>query len=59
MAIDKDIVAMDIVEVAPMLDNRTKSTMLLAVRSYYELLVGMALNKQGITDPRYLHPDVR
>ncbi len=58
MAINKDVVGMDIVEIAPMLDNATKSTMLLAVRSFYELLVGMALKKQGITDPWYLHPDV-
>ncbi len=58
MAIEKDVVGMDIVEIAPMLDNATKSTMLLAVRSYYELLVGMALKKQGITDPWYLHPDL-
>ena len=56
MAIKKHVVGMDIVEVAPMLDNATKSTMLLASRSFYELLVGMALKKKGITDPWYLHP---
>ncbi len=56
MAIKKHVVGMDIVEIAPMLDNATKSTMLLASRSFYELLVGMALKKKGITDPWYLHP---
>ena len=49
---------MDIVEIAPMLDTATKSTMLLASRSYYELLVGLALKEEGITDPWYLHPDL-
>ena len=58
MAIKKHVVGMDIVEVAPMLDTATKSTMLLASRSFYELLVGMALKKQGIADPWYLHPDL-
>ena len=59
MAIKKDVVGMDIVEIAPMLDDATKSTMLLATRSFYELLVGMALKKEGVTDPWYIHPDVR
>lgn len=59
MAIKKHVVGMDIVEVAPLLDNATKSTMLLASRSFYELLVGMALKKKGTTDPWYVHPDVR
>ena len=58
MAIDKDIVGLDIVEVSPMLDNASGSTMLLATRTMFEALVGMALKKQGIEDPWYIHPDV-
>ena len=58
MAIQQDVVGMDIVEINPLLDNRSQSTMLLAVRSYYEMLAGMALKKQGIKDPWYVHPDL-
>ncbi len=58
IAIQQELVGIDLVEVNPMLDNRSQSTMLLAVRTLYEALVGMALRKQGITDPWYVHPDV-
>ena len=58
MAIQQELVGLDLVEVNPMLDNRSQSTMLLAVRTMYEALVGMALKKQGITDPWYVHPEV-
>ena len=58
MNIATHVVGMDIVEVAPMNDNRSGTTMLLAARSFYETIVGMALKKQGITDPWYLHPDL-
>lgn len=54
IAIQNEIVGLDLVEVNPMLDNATKSTMLLAVRTMYEAMAGMALKKQGITDPWYL-----
>ncbi len=58
MAIKKHVVGMDIVEVSPMNDNRSGTTMLLAARSFFEAIVGMALRKQGITDPWYIHPDL-
>ncbi len=58
MSIATHVVGMDIVEVSPMNDNRSGSTMLLAARSFFETIVGMALKKQGITDPWYLHPDL-
>ena len=32
------------------------TTMLLASRTFFEAIVGMALKKQGITDPWYIHP---
>ena len=32
--------------------------MTLGVRTMYEVLVGLALRKQGITDPWYIHPDL-
>ncbi len=58
MFISTHVVGMDIVEISPMNDNRSGSTMLLAARTYFEAIVGMALRKQGITDPWYLHPDL-
>ena len=58
LAIKKEIVGMDLVEVNPLLDDRSGSTMTLGVRTFYEALVGMALKKQGITDPWYIHPEL-
>jgi agmatinase len=47
---------MEMVEINPMLDN-DGATMLLANRIVREVLVGMALRKKGITDPKYVDPD--
>lgn len=58
MCISKHIVGVDLVEVAPMNDNRSGTTMLLGLRTFYEAIVGMALKKNGIKDPWYIHPDV-
>ena len=58
MCIQQNCVGLDIVEVQPNLDDQARSTMRLASRTFYEAMVGMALRKQGVTDPWYLHPDV-
>ena len=58
MTIKTHVVGVDLVEVSPMNDNRSGSTMLLGARTFFEAIVGMALRKQGITDPWYLHPDL-
>ncbi|MEM1448794.1 MAG: arginase family protein [Planctomycetota bacterium] len=58
MCIAKTLVGIDIVEVSPMNDNRSGSTMLLASRTFFEALVGMALRKRGVEDPWYLAPDL-
>jgi agmatinase len=51
-----EVVGMDVVEINPMLDH-SGETMMLANRVVREVLVGMALRKKGMTDPKYLHPD--
>ena len=58
IGISKHVVGVDIVEVSPMNDNAAGVTMLLASRTFYEAMVGMALRKQGIKDPWYIHPDL-
>ena len=58
IAISKHVVGTDLVEVSPMNDNRSGSTMLLGSRTFYEVITGIALKKEGITDPWYLHPDL-
>ena len=56
LGIQNEIVGMEMVEINPMLDT-DGSTMLLANRIVREVLVGMALRKKGITDPKYVDPD--
>lgn len=51
----KNIVGMDIVEVAPLLDPAYVTT-LVANRILKECLTGIAMRKKGITDPDYLSP---
>ncbi len=58
LAAKYDIAALDLVEVAPMLDNATKSTMLLASRTMYELMVGLAIKKLN-TDPKFKDPNYK
>ena len=58
LCITKQVVGVDLVEVSPMNDDRSGTTMLLGSRVFYEAITGMALKKQGITDPWYLHPDL-
>lgn len=56
IAMQNEVVGMDVVEINPMLDH-SGETMMLANRVVREVLVGMALRKKGMTDPKYLHPD--
>jgi len=56
--IQNNIVGMDIIEVNPAVDNRQRTTMALAARTLLEGMTGLALKKQGVTDPYYLHPDL-
>ncbi|MEM6930711.1 MAG: agmatinase family protein [Myxococcota bacterium] len=58
LSIAKPLAGIDIVEVSPMNDDRSGTTMLLASRTYFEIMVGMALRKQGVEDPWYLAPDL-
>lgn len=51
-----EVVGMDVVEINALLDT-SGETMLMANRAVREVLVGMALRRKGITDPKYLHPD--
>ena len=56
VAMQNDIVGMEVVEINPLLDG-SGETMLLANRVVREVLAGMAARKKGITDPKYLYPD--
>jgi len=58
MPITTHVVGVDLVEVSPMNDNRSGTTMLLGSRLFHEVITGMALKKKGITDPWYIHPDL-
>lgn len=51
----KDVVGMDMVEVAPLLDA-SYTTTLVANRILKECLTGIALRRRGITERYYLHP---
>lgn len=50
-----NVVGMEIVEVNPLTDHTYRSK-LVAVRAMREMLTGMAMRKQGITDPFYVDP---
>ncbi len=56
LAIQTDIVGMDLVEVNPLVDSGYQTTALLGQRVMREVLAGMVLRKNGITDPNYRHP---
>jgi len=51
----KDVVGMDMVEVAPLLDP-SYTTTLVANRILKECLTGIALRRRGVTQPNYLSP---
>jgi len=57
LAIQNEIVGMEMVEINALLDTNG-ATMLLANRIVREVLVGMALRKKGIEDPKYVDPDL-
>ncbi len=54
--IQNDVVGMDIIEVNPLVDNRQRTTMVLASRILLEGMTGLALKKLGIKDPYYIYP---
>ena len=56
LGIQNEIVGMEMVEINPLLDTNG-ATLVLANRVVREVLVGMALRKKGITDPKYVDPD--
>ncbi|QCB92735.1 agmatinase [Cellulomonas shaoxiangyii] len=56
LAAEVGIVAMDVVEVSPPYDDRGEITALLANRAVREAMTGIAMHRQGITEPDFLHP---
>jgi agmatinase len=56
LAAEVGIVAMDVVEVSPPYDDRGEITALLANRAVREAMTGIAMHRQGLTEPDYLHP---
>ncbi len=53
----KQCVGFDIVELNPLVDNNN-ATSHLANRVAREVMNGIAMRKKGITDPKYLHPEL-
>lgn len=53
----KQCVGFDIVELNPLVDS-ANATATLANRVAREVMSGIAMRKQGITDPNYLHPEL-
>ena len=58
LAIQNEIVGMDLVEVNPLVDSGYQTTALVAQRVMREVLAGMVLRKQGTKDPMYLDPEI-
>jgi agmatinase len=58
LAIQNEIVGMDVVEINPLVDAGYQTTALVGQRAMREVLAGMALRKKGITDPHYRHPQL-
>jgi len=56
LAAEVGIVGMDVVEVSPPYDDRGEITALLANRAVREAMTGIAMRRQGVTEPDYLHP---
>ncbi|MCC2316713.1 agmatinase [Cellulomonas chengniuliangii] len=56
LAAEVGIVAMDVVEVSPPYDDRGEITALLANRAIREAMTGIAMHRQGVTEPDFLHP---
>ena len=55
VAASKEVVGMEIVELNPVVDPTYRSK-LVAVRAMREMLTGVAMRKEGITDPFYVDP---
>lgn len=58
LAIQNEIVGMDLVEINPLVDSGYQTTALVGQRVMREVLAGMTLRKQGIRDPNYRHPQL-
>ena len=58
LAIQNEIVGMDVVEINPLVDTGYQTTALVGQRAMREVLAGMALRKKGIKDPHYRHPQL-
>jgi len=58
LAIQNEIVGMDLVEINPLVDAGYQTTALVGQRVMREVLAGMVLRKNGITDPHYRHPQL-
>jgi agmatinase len=58
LAIQNEIVGMDVVEINPLVDAGYQTTALVGQRAMREVLNGMALRKKGITDTNYYHPQL-
>ena len=59
LAIQNEIIGMEVVEVNPLVDSGYQTTALVAQRVMREVLAGMVLRKQGTTDdPMYIDPEI-
>ena len=53
----KEIIALDVVEYNPTMNNQSKQTARLVRRIMFQFLVGMSMKKKGM-DPDYIQPEV-
>ncbi len=50
------MVGVDVVEVSPPYDDKGEITALLANRAIREAMTGIAMRRQGLTEPNFVHP---
>ena len=58
LGIQNELVAVDILEYKPLLDDAHGTTGILVDRLMRAVLGGISARKKGITDPLYVHPDL-
>ncbi len=58
LAIQNEIVLIDFVEYSPLMDDKRLSSATVINRMMRTVLAGMAARKQGITDPKYVAPEL-
>ncbi len=53
-----DLIAFDVVEYNPLVDNHSRTTATIMNQMYREVISAIALQRKGISDPFYFHPEI-